>query len=84
MTHSVDEQEWYRVLMIARINAANDLKISNEILEVVDQLVEATNKRELTDQKVSEFSKSLINSAIELSDLSKKMSVAISKLVGTI
>jgi hypothetical protein len=79
-----EENEWYRVLTLARNNAAQDLRLSNEILAKVDDLVRAAEKQELSEEKVSEISKALVEIALQLTDQSKKMSVSISKLVGAI
>ena len=76
------QNDWYRVLSLARSNAAQDLRISNEILEVSDSLIAAAKAGDLSEEQITEISKDLIKR--ELSDNSKEINFAITKLVGAL
>ncbi|MAI61987.1 MAG: hypothetical protein CBB87_05770 [Micavibrio sp. TMED27] len=78
------QNDWYRVLSLARSNAAQDLRISNEILEVSDSLIAAAKAGDLSEEQITEISKDLIKRALELSDNSKEINFAITKLVGAL
>ncbi|MCF8495529.1 MAG: hypothetical protein K9G62_02545 [Alphaproteobacteria bacterium] len=79
-----DQNDWYRVLSLARSNAAKDLTISNSILDISDALVAAQKDGNLTEQEVSEISNQLIQKALDLAENSKEINFAITKLVGAI
>jgi len=79
-----DQNEWYRVLTLSRSNAAQNLRFSNDLLSTVDELIRASEKGELTDEKVSEIAKELVQISMQLTDKSKEMSVAVSRLVGVL
>jgi hypothetical protein len=79
-----DPNDWYRVLTLARSNAAQDLSVSNDLLAIVDEMVNMSEKGALTEEKVRELSESIVKCALRLTDQSKQMSVSVSKLVGVI
>ena len=79
-----DKNDWYRVLSLARSNAAHDLRISNNILEISDILRGIHQNDNLTEEQVSEISRQLIQAAIDLADKSKDMNFAITKLMGAV
>ncbi len=79
-----DQNDWYRVLSLARSNAAKDLEISNSILDISDALVTAYQNHNLTEEQISEISNKLIQRALELADNSKEINFAITKLVGVL
>ncbi len=81
---SNSQNDWYRVLSLARSNAAQDLKISNEILEISDALIAAAKAGDLPEEQVTEIAQKLVKKALELSDNSKEINFAITKLVGAI
>ncbi|MCB9989978.1 MAG: hypothetical protein H6867_01200 [Rhodospirillales bacterium] len=81
---SNSQHDWYRVLSLARSNAAQDLKISNEILEISDALIAAAKAGDLPEEQVTEITQKLVKKALELSDNSKEINFAITKLVGAI
>lgn len=81
---TTDQNDWYRVLSLARSNAAQDLRISNEILEISDGLVAAVQAGNLTEDQASQISQQLIEKALELAENSKEINFAITKLVGAI
>lgn len=78
------QNDWYRVLSLARSNAAQDLKISNEILQISDDLLEAVKDGKLTEDQANAISHKLIKKALELANNSKEINFAITKLVGAI
>ena len=70
------------VLNLARNNAAKDLNISNEILDIVDQLVEFAKLHQLEEnEKVTDICESLVDEALKLTEQAKNMTIAISKAV---
>ncbi len=79
-----DQNDWYRVLALARIIAANDLHVSNEILDISDTLKIAAKNGTLTEEKVAEIANTLIEKSLELSGSSKELNYAITKLVGAV
>lgn len=79
-----DQNDWYRVLSLARSNAAKDLTISNSILDISDALVAAQKDGNLTEEEVAKISNQLIQKALELADNSKEINFAITKLVGAL
>lgn len=78
------QNDWYRVLSLARSNAAQDLRISNEILDASDGLLAAVKAGELSEEQATEISKKLVKKALELAENSKEINFAITKLVGAI
>ena len=78
------QNDWYRVLSLARSNASEDLKISNEILEISDNLTAAYRAGNISEQQIEEFSEQLVEKAMELADNSKEINFAIVKLVGAL
>jgi hypothetical protein len=79
-----DQNDWYRVLTLARIIAANDLRVSNEILDISDSLKIATKNGKLTEEEISEITNKLVQKSLELSDSSKNLNHAITKLMGVV
>lgn len=79
-----DQNDWYRVLSIARQNAADDLVVSNKILEISDVILRMNDEEAPTKDEVLEASNKLIEIAMELSGKSKDMNFAITKLMGVV
>ena len=79
-----DQNDWYRVLSIARSNAANDLVISNKILEISDVILRMREKDTPSEDEILEVSNRLVEVAMEMADKSKDMNFAITKLMGVI
>lgn len=79
-----DQNDWYRVLTIARSNAATDLDASNKILEVSDAILKISQREAFTEEELLEVSNRLVKIAMELSDNSKDMNFAITKLMGVV
>lgn len=75
------QDNWYRVLSIARSNAANNLTVSNELLEICDAL---NSGKELTEQERLDLSKKVMDISFRLAEQSKRMNFAVSKLAGAV
>lgn len=81
---SETDNDWIRVLNLARINAAEDLNMSQELLNLVDELVALSHKESVSTQELAPIRDELIRIAVKLSDQPKQISIAISKLMGVI
>lgn len=79
-----DQNDWYRLLSLARSHAANDLATSNSILAISDLLISMHEEEGLNKEEIIEISNQLINIALELTDKSKGMNFAVTKLTGVI
>lgn len=78
------DNDWIRVLNLARINAAQDLSMSQELLNLVDDLVALSDKETVSVEALAPIRDELIKIAVKLSDQPKQISIAISKLMGVI
>lgn len=79
-----DQNDWYRVLMLARVIAANDLRVSNEILDVSDSIKQAAKNGKLTEEEAAQIANKLVQKSLELSGSSKSLNYAITKLMGVV
>ena len=66
----------------ARVTAAQDLEISNKVLDAVSDLVRNATENKLSPEKVSEIAQVLMDQAIKLTNHSKEVGAAINKIVG--
>ncbi len=79
-----DQNDWYRAIVLARLIAANDLRVSNEILDISDALKIAAKNGELTEAKAIEIADKLIEKSLELSKSSGDLNYTVTKLVGAV
>tara|TARA_R110002096_G_scaffold436009_1_gene665027 strand:+ start:2614 stop:2859 length:246 start_codon:yes stop_codon:yes gene_type:complete len=79
-----DQNIWYRLISLARSHAADDLRLSNNLLAISDALQELENSNELSNEQITIITDQLIQISIELTDKSKDMNFAITKLMGGI
>lgn len=77
-----NQNDWYRVLTLARLVAANDLRVSNEILDISDHLKLVAKDGKLTEEEAVKIVNELIQKSLELSDSSRDLNYAITKLMG--
>ncbi len=71
-----------RFLNLSRNNASQELRISNEILSIVDWLAEKSVDGQVEQKDIMCAADSLVTLALQLTEESKKISVSVSKLVG--
>lgn len=67
---------------MARVIAANDLRVSNEILDISDSIKQAAKNGTLTEEDIVQITNKLVQKSLELSDSSKNLNYAITKLMG--
>ena len=70
--------------MLARVIAANDLRVSNEILDVSDSIKQAAKNGKLTEEEAAQIANKLVQKSLELSGSSKSLNYAITKLMGVV
>ena len=83
MNPEEDQEKWFNLLAAARVIASEDLKSSNDLLEIADQLLESINENLDQDQKIKIIGQ-LIEISSRLTQRSKFMSTSIAKLVGAL
>ncbi len=69
-------------LQLARVNAAQDLIISSDILGAVDELVKRSQSDNLSAEAISDIIDKLVNLSMQLTEQSTKLTQAVNKLVG--
>lgn len=84
----MDDQEayakWMLVLNSARKVASEDLKSSNDLLELTEHLMALKETEHKASAETQEIAKALVDVALKLTENSRILSSAISKLVGAI
>lgn len=80
----IDQNDWYRVLSLARVVAANDLRVSNEILDISDDLKLAAKDGNITEEELAGIVNKLVQKSLELSGSSRDLNYAITKLMGVV
>ena len=70
------------VVNLARVNAAQDLAISSEILGAVDELVKRSEYQNISANEMSDVIAKLVDLSMQLTEQSTKATQAINKLVG--
>ena len=70
--------------MLARVIAANDLRVSNEILDVSDSIKQAAKNGKLTEEEAAQIANKLVQKSLELSGSSKSIKNDITKLMGVV
>jgi hypothetical protein len=76
--------DWIKLLELARKNASDDLAASNNILNIVEDLMQVSSELGSDSDRLKIISKDLIELAVKLTEQSKKMSYTVSKIVGVI
>ena len=77
-----NNNDWIKLLELARKNASDDLAASNNILNIVEDLMQVSSELGSDSDKLKIISKDLIELAVKLTEQSKKMSYTVSKIVG--
>ena len=75
-------EEIIKIFNLSRLNAAQDLGLSNELLEIVDKLVVLAEQHPEIEESVAAITQNLVGIAIKLTKQSKEMTVLVAKAVG--
>ena len=76
------EEDWLRVLSSARASAALNMRLSNELLSLVDDLLTLKRKYDLPEDAILPLAMKVLKISEELTEQSKQTSVSVWKLAG--